>query len=48
MRRVLSVLLAAVLLAPGTELAAMLDLLGSLFVSCYMVYSGAKTISLTR
>ena len=36
--------LAVVLLAPGTELASLFDLTGSLLVSAYMVYSGIKTI----
>ena len=41
-----STALLAVLLAPGTDLAALLDLAGSLFVSAYMLYSGVKTIRL--
>ena len=35
--------LLTVLLAPGTSLAASVDLAGSLFVSAYMAYSGIKT-----
>ena len=36
--------LLVVLLAPGTALAAGVDLAGSLFVSAYMVYAGVQTI----
>ena len=39
-----SAALLVVLLAPGTELASWFDLAGSLFVSAYMIYCGAKTI----
>ena len=41
-----SAALLVVLLAPGTELASLFDLVGSLFVSAYMIYSGVKTIRL--
>lgn len=37
-----SAVLLSVLLAPGTDFSALLDLAGSLFVSLYMMYSGVK------